>query len=66
MFGGFHTAKSVQRCIGKYIKGTGLEDALVETGVFRVKVMESILAATNYVRSLRAIQILSGAIEVVK
>ena len=66
MFGGFHTAKSVQRCIGKYIKGTGLEDALVETGVFRVKVMESILAATNYVRSLRGIQILSGAIEVVK
>ena len=66
MFGGFHTAKSVQRCIGKYINATGLEDALVKTGVFRVKVMESILAATNYVRSLRGIQILSGAIEVVK
>ena len=28
--------------------------------------MESILVATNYVRSLRGIQILSGAIELVK
>ena len=44
----FRTAKCVQRCIGKYIKGKGLEDPLVETDVFGVKVMESILAATNY------------------
>ena len=66
MLGGFHTAKCVQRCIGKFIKGTGLEDALVEAGVFGVKVMESILAETNYVRSLRGIQILSGAIQLVK
>ena len=28
--------------------------------------MESILVATNYIRSLRGIQILSGAIELVK
>ena len=66
MLGGFHTAKCVQRCIGKFIKGTGLEDALLEAGVFGVKVMESILAETNYVRSLGGIQILSGAIQLVK
>ena len=66
MLGGFHTAKCVQRCIGKFIKGTGLEDALLEAGIFGVKVMESILAETNYVRSLRGIQILSGAIQLVK
>ena len=66
MLGGFHIAKCVQRCIGKFIKGTGLEDAFVETDVFGVKVMESILAATNYVRSLRGIQTLTGAIELVK
>ena len=53
-------------CIGKYIKGAGLEDALVGIGVFGVKVMESVLAATNYERSLRGIQIRSGAIELVK
>ena len=66
MLGGFHTTKFVQRCIGKSIKGTGLEEALVETGVFGVKMMESILAATNYVRSLRGIQILSVTTELVK
>ena len=66
MLGGFHMAKCVQRAIGKYIKGTGLEDALVETGVFGVKVMESVIGGTNYVRSLRGIQILSGAIELSK
>ena len=66
MLGGFHTAKCVQRCIGKNIKGTGLEDALVEIGVFGFKVMESILAATNYVQSLTGILILSDAIELVK
>ena len=66
MLGGFHMAKCVQRVIGKYIKGTGLEDALVETGIFGVKVMESIIGGTNYVRSLRGIQILCGAIELSK
>lgn len=49
----------------KYIKGAGLEDALVETGVFGV-LMELIPAVTNYLQSLRGIQILSGAIELVK
>ena len=33
----FHTTKYVRRCIGKYIKGTGLKDALVETGVPELK-----------------------------
>ena len=59
-------AKCAQHCIGKYIKGTGLEDCLVETGVFGVKVMESCLAGTHYVRSMRGIQIVSNAIEVSK
>ena len=33
----FHTTEYVQRCLGKYIKGTGLKDALVETGVPELK-----------------------------
>ena len=36
-FGGFHMAKSVQHCIEKYIRGSGLDDALMETQVFRKK-----------------------------
>ena len=66
MLGGFHMAKCVQRYIGKYVQGTGLEDALVETGIFGVKIMESFIAATNYVRSIREIQILSSANEMSK
>ena len=66
MLGGFHMAKCVQRYIGKYVQGTGLEDALVETGIFGVKIMESFIAATNYVRLIRWIQVLSSANEMSK
>ena len=66
MMGGFHMAKCAQRCIGNYIQGTGLEDVFVEAGVMGVKVVESFLAGTHYVRSFRGIQILSQAIEIVK
>ena len=59
-------AKCVHRCIGKYIKDTGLEDALVETGVFGPKVIESFITGTGYVRSMRGIQILSTAIQMVR
>ena len=38
--GGFHMAKCLQRCTGKYIQGSGLDDALVETQVFGKKVIE--------------------------
>ena len=66
MMSSFHMAKCAQRCVGKYIQGTGLEDVLVEAGVMGVKVVESFLAGTHYVRSFRGIQILSQAIEIVK
>ena len=66
VLGGFHMAKCVHRCIGKYIKDTGLEDALVETGVFGPKVIESFIAGTDYVRSMSGIQILSTATQMVK
>ena len=62
MLRGFHVAKYVHRCIRKYIKDTGLEDALVETGIFCPKVIKSFIAGTDYVQSMRSIQILSTAI----
>ena len=52
MLGAFHMAKVAQHCAGKYIKGSGFEDALVENKVFVVKVMESVLNGKHYVRSL--------------
>ena len=50
--GGFHMAKCVQHCIGKYIRGTCLDDALVETQVFGKKVIEQVLNGTHCIRSL--------------
>ena len=37
MLGSFHTAKVVEHCIGKYLRGSGVEGALVEIGVFWFK-----------------------------
>ena len=41
--GGFHMAKYVQHCIGKYIQGSGLDDTLVESQVFWKKVIGQVL-----------------------
>ena len=59
MLGSFHLSKAAQHCIGKLIKGSGFEDALVETKVFGLKVVESVLGGTHYVRSLRGLLIVS-------
>ena len=55
---GFCMAKCVRHCIGKYIQGSVLDDALVEAQVFGKKVIEQMLNGTHYIRSLRAILIL--------
>ena len=62
MLGAFHMAKVA----GKYIKGSGFEDALVENKVFGVKVMESVLNGKHYVRSLRGLNIITEAILAIK
>ena len=64
--GGFHMAKCLQHCIGKYIKGTGLDDVLLETNIFGKKTIEQILNGTHYVRSLRGFIIIGEAIERLK
>ena len=53
MMGGFHMAKVAMHCIGKYLKGCGIEDALVETSVFGLKTIESIIDGSNYVLAPR-------------
>ena len=61
MFGSFHTEKVIEHCIGKYLRGSGMEDALVETGVFGVKAVESMMNGSHYIRSLGRIIILPDA-----
>ena len=66
MLGGFHMAKCVRRCIEKYIKDTGLEDALVGIGIIGSRVMESFIARRDYFSSVHGIQILLTTIQMVK
>ena len=56
--GRFHMVKCMHHRIGKYIQGSGLDDALVETQVFGKKVIEQMLNSTHYIRSLRKILML--------
>ena len=60
--GGFHKAKPVLHCIGKFIKFNDLFDTLTETDTFDVKTAEEIAGCTHYVRSSLGMLILSEAL----
>ena len=57
--------KCLENCIGKYINGTGLEDALIECKLDK-KTIEQVLNGTHHVGSLGGIIILSEAIQKLK
>ena len=54
-------AKVVLGCLGKYPKEGGDENILVESCVFGVHVVDSVLEARNYSRSLKGMQFLNEA-----
>lgn len=60
--GSFHMAKVVLRCLGKYLKGSGAENIWIESGMFGVNVTESVLNGTNYVRSVKGMQLLGESL----
>ena len=60
------TWAAVEHCIGKYLRGSGIEDALVETGIFGLKVIELVFGGTHYVRSLRGLLIVSEALSIMQ
>ena len=66
MLGGFHTAKCLQHSVGKYIRDFVLEESLHQTRIFGVKIVDSVLDGTHYVRSLKGLLILANAIEKLK
>ena len=59
-------AKVAQHSIGKLIKHTGLDDALMETRAFGIKIIESVTSGSHYDRSLRGLLILEDAVEALK
>ena len=62
MLGGFHMAKALLHCIGKFIKINCLFDTLIETVTFGIETAEEVAGSTHYVRSFRGMLILSEAL----
>ena len=64
--GGFHMAKAAMLCVGKYLRGSGIEDAFVETEAFRLKVVQSVMEGSHYVRAFRGLLIAAEAVKSMK
>lgn len=62
MLGTFHMAKILLRCAGRYIAGSGIDDALIEGQVFGKKTMNSVLSGGHYVRSFKGMLIIAEAL----
>ena len=62
MLGTFHMTKVLLRCCGKYLTGSGVDDAMIEGGIFGKKVLVSVLSGGHYVRSLQGMFVISEAI----
>ena len=63
MMGGFHMAKVVKHCVGKYLRGSEMEDAFVEIESFGLKVAQSLMEQSHYVRAFRDLFIGAEAVE---
>ena len=63
MMGAFHMTKVALRCAGKYITGSGMDDALIEVEIFGSKTVQSVLHGIHYARSFQGMLIISEAIQ---
>ena len=58
----FHIAKVLLLCAGRYITGSGLDDALIEGQVFGKKTILSVLSGGHYIRSFQGMLIVTEAL----
>ena len=52
MIGMFNAEKVLQRCAGKYLTGSDMDSALIESNVFSPKALNSVLSGGHCVRAL--------------
>ena len=52
MMGFFHWTKTLLKCGGRYIRASGVDDGLIEKGIFGKLTLNQVLEGTHYVRSL--------------
>ena len=62
MMGMFHWVKVLLKCAGRYLRGSGIEDSLIETEIYGKLTLNSVLEGTHYVRSFQGILIVSDVI----
>ena len=62
MMGMFHWVKVLLKCAGRYLRGSGIEDALIETEVFGKLTLKFVLEGTHYVRSFQGLSMISDVI----
>ena len=58
--------KAAMYCVGKYLRGSGMEDAFVETETFGLKVAQSVMEGSQCVRAFRGLLIAAEAVESMK
>lgn len=61
--GSFHTTKIIIKCLGQYLEGSGIVEALTETQVFGPKMVESILKGNHHSREVRDMDIIAEALQ---
>ena len=60
--GPFHWTRVLLKCQGKYLRGSGVDDALIECSVFGKGVLETVLNGSHYVRSLTGMLIVEDIV----
>ena len=60
--GPFHWCRIILRCAGKLLRGTGIDDAMIECEIFGPVVIESALNGSHYVRALTGVLIVEDFI----
>ena len=63
MLGMFHFAKVLLRCAGRYLCGSGMDDALIESEVFGPKTLSTVLSGGHYVQSFKGMLIVSEVLD---
>ena len=62
----FHMAKVSLHCAGKYLKGSGIDTALVLSKAFGVNTLEAVLSGSQYERSLIGMQVIKEVFSMLK
>ena len=63
MLGTFHMAKRAMWCAGKYLKGSGIKDGVIEPSIFGSKIVEQVFGGSHYYRSMFGLCIVDDAIK---